>query len=86
MDDILTLNRFCDLKGAGVRSADGEKIGSVNALFCDDQTQEPEWVAPVRRSRNERAGRADARARAATASGSFCRMKRDVLKREAVPA
>ena len=44
MDDILTLDRFSDLKGAEVRSADGEKIGSVNALFCDDQTQEPEWI------------------------------------------
>lgn len=44
MDDILTLERFSDLKGAEVRSADGEKIGSVKALFCDEGTREPEWI------------------------------------------
>lgn len=44
MDDLLTLERFSELKGAEVRSADGEKVGSVNALFCDDSTQAPEWI------------------------------------------
>jgi len=44
MDDILTMERFSELKGAEVRSADGEKIGNVTALFCDEGTQEPEWI------------------------------------------
>lgn len=44
MDDILTFERFANLKGAEVRSADGAKVGKVNALFCDDDSREPEWI------------------------------------------
>jgi len=44
MDDLLTFERFSELKGTEVRSADDAKIGSVNALFCDEQTDEPEWI------------------------------------------
>lgn len=44
MDDILTFDRFSELKGTEVQSADGAKVGSVNALFCDDQTRQPEWI------------------------------------------
>lgn len=43
MDDVLTFERFSDLKGVEVRSADGEKLGRVNALFCDE-AKEPEWI------------------------------------------
>jgi hypothetical protein len=42
--NTLTLNRFSYLKGAEVRSADGEKVGSVNALFYDDRSNEAEWI------------------------------------------
>ena len=44
MDDILTFERFSELKGAEVRSADGEKVGRINALFWDEATKEPEWI------------------------------------------
>lgn len=44
MNDVLTFDRFDELKGAEVRSADGEKVGKVNAVFYDERTQEPEWV------------------------------------------
>jgi PRC-barrel domain len=44
MDDILTFDRFSELKGTEVRSADDAKVGSVNALFCDEGTKEPEWI------------------------------------------
>jgi hypothetical protein len=33
MDDILTFDRFSELKGSEVRSADDGKIGTVNALL-----------------------------------------------------
>jgi hypothetical protein len=40
----LTLDRFADLKGAEVRSSDGEKIGTVDEVFYDGTTREPEWI------------------------------------------
>jgi PRC-barrel domain protein len=44
MTDTLTFDRFSDLKGAEIRSADGGKLGYVNALLCDERTREPEWI------------------------------------------
>lgn len=44
MNDILTMERFADLRGMQVRSADEREVGTVSALFCDDLTGEPEWM------------------------------------------
>ena len=32
------------LRGLPVRSSDGDKIGSVEEVFYDEQTQQPEWI------------------------------------------
>jgi hypothetical protein len=39
--DVQTLS---DVRGTDVYSADGEKIGSVEEIYYDDQSGEPEWV------------------------------------------
>lgn len=44
MEDLLTFARFSELRGTEVRSADDAKVGSVNALFCDERTKKPEWI------------------------------------------
>ena len=40
----LTLDRYTNLKGAEVRSSDGEKIGTVDEVFYDEKTRQPEWI------------------------------------------
>ncbi len=32
------------LRGLPVRSSDGDKIGSVEEVFYDEQTRQPEWI------------------------------------------
>ena len=34
-----------DLEGKPVYSSEGEKVGNVAAVFLDEQTQQPEWLA-----------------------------------------
>jgi sporulation protein YlmC with PRC-barrel domain len=41
---MITLERFRDLKGKEIQSTDGEKIGTVNELFVDENTRQPEWI------------------------------------------
>jgi uncharacterized protein (TIGR02271 family) len=40
----LSLEQFETLRGADVYSQDGEKIGSVEQIFVDEQTRRPEWI------------------------------------------
>jgi uncharacterized protein (TIGR02271 family) len=44
MQQTMSIEQFETLRGADVHSQDGEKIGSVEALFLDEQTQRPEWI------------------------------------------
>lgn len=41
---MIDTNRINDLIGADAYSSDDEKIGSVEQVYLDDQTQEPTWV------------------------------------------
>jgi len=41
----LTLERLKGMVGKNVRSLDGEKIGSVERIFIDETSQDPEWIA-----------------------------------------
>jgi uncharacterized protein (TIGR02271 family) len=40
----MTIDQLSAMRGAPVYDADGEKIGSVEEIFYDQQTREPEWV------------------------------------------
>lgn len=44
MEGTLTLDRLAEMRGTPVYSSDGDKIGSVEELFLDDDTGEPEWI------------------------------------------
>lgn len=44
MYDQVTVERLQGLRGASVHDVDGEKIGSVEQVFLDHQTGEPEWL------------------------------------------
>ncbi len=37
-DDLLRL------RGKDLKSADGERIGSITEIYCDESTGEPEWI------------------------------------------
>jgi sporulation protein YlmC with PRC-barrel domain len=39
---MITMDRLETLRGADVYDAEGDKIGSVEEVFVDEQTQEPE--------------------------------------------
>lgn len=41
---MITMDRLETLRGADVYDAEGDKIGSVEEVFVDEQTQEPEWI------------------------------------------
>ena len=41
---MITMERLETLRGTNVYDADGDKIGSVEEVFVDEQTQEPEWI------------------------------------------
>ena len=44
MTTTLTFDDLQSAHGTAVYSADGEKIGSVEEIFVDDQTEQPEWI------------------------------------------
>jgi uncharacterized protein (TIGR02271 family) len=44
MDGTLTTDRLGEMRGTPVYSSEGDKIGSVEELFLDDDTGQPEWI------------------------------------------
>ncbi len=44
MTTTLTFDELQSAHGTPVYSADGEKIGSVEEIYVDDQTDQPEWI------------------------------------------
>jgi uncharacterized protein (TIGR02271 family) len=40
----MTLDRLAELHGASVYDAGGDKIGTVEEIFYDAETQQPEWI------------------------------------------
>ncbi len=40
----MTMDQLSAMHGAPVYDADGDKIGSVEEIFYDEQTREPEWI------------------------------------------
>ena len=44
MDQSITLDRLSEARGSTVYSHDGEKIGTVEEIFYDEETNEPEWL------------------------------------------
>ena len=44
MQDSMTMDELAELRGAEVHSSDGQKIGSVEEIFYDEQTNQPEWI------------------------------------------
>jgi uncharacterized protein (TIGR02271 family) len=44
MHDQISMERLQELRGAPVFDASGDKIGSVEEVFLDGQTHEPEWI------------------------------------------
>ena len=43
MQDSMTLDRLSELRGTSVYASDGE-IGTVEEIFYDEQTNQPEWI------------------------------------------
>ena len=44
MQDTLTIDRLASMRGTAVYSSDGDKIGSIEEIFVDEDTGEPEWI------------------------------------------
>ena len=44
MQESMTLERLGEIRGAPVYAADGDQIGSVEEVFYDAQTNQPEWI------------------------------------------
>ena len=44
MQDQVTMDRLQESRGVPVYDSSGEKIGKVEEIFYDDQTNEPEWI------------------------------------------
>ena len=44
MEQSMSLDRLSDMRGANVYDSDGEKIGSVEEIFYDEETNQPEWI------------------------------------------
>jgi uncharacterized protein (TIGR02271 family) len=44
MSEKMTIARFGELRGAPVYDSSGKKIGKVDEIYCDLQTQVPEWL------------------------------------------
>jgi len=40
----LTMDELMEARGADVYSSDGDKIGSVEEIFVDEETNQPEWI------------------------------------------
>ena len=45
MEGTLTMERLAGMRGTSVYSSDGDELGSVEELFLDDETGQPEWIA-----------------------------------------
>ena len=45
MRSAMTMDRIQDLRGAPVYSTDREKIGTVDHVYYNVDTNEPEWLA-----------------------------------------
>src|SRR5215218_10383027 len=41
---MIQMDRLETLRGTNVYDVEGDKIGSVEEIFVDEQTQEPEWI------------------------------------------
>jgi uncharacterized protein (TIGR02271 family) len=44
MQDTLTLDRLTTMTGTAVYSSDGDKIGTIDEIFVDQETGQPEWI------------------------------------------
>ncbi len=44
MQEEWTMERMATMQGSPVYDADGDKIGTVEEIFYDDQTNVPEWI------------------------------------------
>jgi uncharacterized protein (TIGR02271 family) len=44
MPGTMTMNDLMSARGTAVYASDGDKIGSVEEVFVDEQTNEPEWI------------------------------------------
>src|SRR5918992_1036941 len=44
MEGTLTMDRLAEMRGTPVYSSDGDKIGSVEELFLDEDTRQAEWI------------------------------------------
>ena len=44
MQETLSIERLQELRGTTVYSSDGDKIGSVEEIYVDEQTNQPEWI------------------------------------------
>lgn len=44
MPDTTTVDQLARMRGSNVFSSDGEKIGSIDEIFVDEQTGKPEWI------------------------------------------
>src|SRR3712207_1163271 len=44
MSEGMTLERLAGMRGAAVYSSDGERIGTIEELFMDEETRQPEWI------------------------------------------
>ena len=44
MAGTMTMDELMSARGTPVHSTDGEKIGSVEEIFLDEQTNQPEWI------------------------------------------
>ena len=45
MQETVTIDRLAEAQGQTVYSADGEKLGTVNEIFYDQETRRPEWIS-----------------------------------------
>jgi len=44
MNETMTLDRLQEARGNPVYAADGDKIGAVEEIFYDEETNRPEWI------------------------------------------
>src|SRR5919199_951406 len=44
MQDQVSLDRLSEMRGSHVYDSNGDKIGSVEEIFYDPQTRQPEWI------------------------------------------
>ncbi len=44
MQETLTIDRLSSMRGTAVYSSEGEKVGSIDEIFVDQDTGQPEWI------------------------------------------